>query len=594
MGLQAASPRAGPCTPMDAIVGNRPGLCNERRIRAVFSPSFPRLANLASKGPGIVNSCEYQVGDSIPTTVLADTIRMLSDSPPSLRQRVWLHAYALRLLFWFTAFGLFAESACAQGWQTELAAMRQRLDALEAENARLQGLVVERLPPVDLTQPVPAYPSGLVTEAEPSLEQRLLKLESDWDKQSAAADKKRADDAKKPNQKWTGRIHTDYWAFPHTSPGANAFENGDPDESVRDRFLFRRVRIGLQGDIPDNMLYKLEVDFNTPSAVQFKDMYIGWRELPWLQTVQVGNQKRPYGLDHLNSSRYNVFMERPDIIESFNQDARRFGICSYGVSEDESWNWRYGPYMSQDLQNTGVVFTSTPIEVYQAEFAGRLANTIWYDEASGGRNYAHWAISGTAANADGDAPASSSTARFQSRVEARTSQRWIDTGVIAGATFYELAGVESLINLGPFQAVAEYQQVWMQRDNFQDVSFHGGYCYISYFLTGEHMAWDRQSGQLDRVQPFENFFLVDTCDDGVEAGWGAWQVAVRYSHADLSNQDIDGGVADEVTFGLNWYWNAYAKMQFNAIYGQIDDRRPVDGFTDANFCILGTRFLVDF
>lgn len=216
--------------------------------------------------------------------------------------------------------------------------MRQRLDALEAENTRLQGFVVERLPPIDVAHRVPAASSGLVIEASPSLDERMSSLESAWETQMAAADKKKADDAKKPNQKWTGRIHTDYWAFPHTSPGANAFENGDADESVRDRFLFRRVRIGLQGDIPDNMLYKLEVDFNTPSAVQFKDMYIGWRELPVLQTVLVGNQKRPYGLDHLNSSRYNVFMERPDIIESFNQDARRFGICSYGVSEDESRN----------------------------------------------------------------------------------------------------------------------------------------------------------------------------------------------------------------------------------------------------------------
>ncbi len=483
---------------------------------------------------------------------------------------------------------------CAQSWAqpsaVEWSQLCERIDALEHENTRLQQALLERLPAVE-----PAVAEYLRDESAPSsIEERVAALEAEHQEAADAAAKKKADDAKKPMQRWTGRIHTDYWSFPHTSPGANAFENGDPDESVRDRFLFRRLRIGIQGDIPDNMLYKLEVDFNVPNAPQLKDVYIGWRDLPWLETVLVGNQKRPYGLDHLNSSRYNVFLERPDIIEAFNQDARRFGICSYGVSDDEAWNWRFGPYMSQEIQNLGVVFTSEPIEVYQAEFAGRLANTIWYDELSDGRSYAHWAISGSAANTDGNAPATSSTARFQTRPEARTTTRWLDTGVIAGADFYELMGLEGVVNWGPVQVVGEYQQVWMQRTPQADVTFQGGYVYIAYFLTGEHMTWDRATGTLDRVQPFQNFFLVDTVDDGVQAGWGAWQAAVRYSHADLSDLDIDGGVGDEVTFGLNWYWNAYAKMQFNAIYGQIVDRRPVDGFTDANFAILGVRMLVDF
>ncbi len=497
---------------------------------------------------------------------------------------------SLHIASLFLAVG--ATAVLGESAEDPLAAVHARLDALERENQSLRAELIERLPAADAAHEATSFAGSLDVDA--ALDERVAALEAAREKDAAAAAKKKADDAFKPTQRWTGRIHTDYWTFPHTSPGANAFENGDPNESVRDRFLFRRVRIGIQGDIPDNMLYKLEVDFNSPNAVQFKDMYIGWRDLPWLETVQIGNQKRPYGLDHLNSSRYNVFMERPDVIEAFNQDARRYGICSYGVSGDEAWNWRFGPYMSQDLQNVGVVFTSEPLEVYQAEFAGRLANTIWYDEASGGRSFAHWGISGTAANTDGNAPATSSTARFQSRVEARTSQRWIDTGVIAGAELYELMGVEGLVNLGPLQAVAEYQQVWMQRDPQSDVTFHGGYCYLSYFLTGENMTWDRKTGQLDRVQPFENFFLVDTLCDGVQAGWGAWQVAVRYSHADLSDLDIDGGVADEVTLGLNWYWNAYAKLQVNGIYGRIEDRRPVAGLSHADFTIVGARMLVDF
>ena len=102
------------------------------------------------------------------------------------------------------------------------------------------------------------------------------------------------------------------------------------------------MRIGVAGDLPYNMVYKLELELAGGNDSEFRDAYIGWKELPVLHTLLIGNQKRPYGLDHLNSSRYNIFMERPAVIEGFNQDARRFGISSYGVSDDEAWNWRYG------------------------------------------------------------------------------------------------------------------------------------------------------------------------------------------------------------------------------------------------------------
>ena len=98
---------------------------------------------------------------------------------------------------------------------------------------------------------------------------------------------------------------------------------------------FRRLRFGFKGNLNETMLYKIEMDFATAADGSFKDAYLGWTELPFLQTLLVGQQKRPYGLDHLNSSRFNVFLERPYVIEGFNQDARRIGVCSYGTTEDE-------------------------------------------------------------------------------------------------------------------------------------------------------------------------------------------------------------------------------------------------------------------
>lgn len=459
----------------------------------------------------------------------------------------------------------------------EEGALPDRLQRAENRLKQLESLLSDDIPP----------DPGETPALADDILRRLEALESSHKEASA----KKKSDASKPTMKWTGRIHTDYWAFPGQSPGEDAFETGDAFDSVDDRFLFRRLRVGVQGEIPDFMLYKLEVDFNNPESPQLKDNYIGWEDLPVFQTVLLGNQKRPYGLDHINSSRYNVFLERPAIIEGLNQDSRRFGLASYGFSDDLRYNWRYGAYMGRDMQNVGTV-TATPMGgVYQAEIAGRFASTLFYE--CEGRNYAHFALAGTLANTDGNASSAVSTARFQSRPEARTSGRWLDTGVIAGAQGYEIGALEGVLNLGALQIVGEYQNAWVQRDGFNDVAFHGGYLYAAYFLTGEHTPWERETGQLGRVKPFHNFFWVRDEGDMVP-GWGAWQVAARYSHADFTDSDIEGGIENNLTLGLNWWWNPYARLQFNYIYGKITDRRPIDGFSEGDYHILGTRICVDF
>ena len=400
--------------------------------------------------------------------------------------------------------------------------------------------------------------------------------------------------------KVVGRIHTDFWGFPYTSPGINLIETGSPIMTPQDRVGFRRMRFGVRGDVNPTMGYRIEMEFAGGNSIEFRDAFISVKEMPCFQTVIIGNHKRPYGLDHLNSSRHNIFLERPFVIESFNQDARRMGISSNGVSEDKIWNWRYGAWQQRLIQDEGHYIS----DHLQGEMAARLATTYWYDEESDGRGYAHFAISGTAAHPDGstggDPPIigigeSQNEARFRHRAEARHLNRWLDTGRIPGADWYEMIGLEKVINVGPLQIVGEYQNLFMQRDPlFSDLHLHGGYVYASWFLTGEHMPWNRKNGTLDRVKPFENFFLVDRCCGGNGTGWGAWQVALRYSYADFNDRDIAGGIAESVTFGLNWLWNANTRLQFNYINGNIRNRRLGTVLTSGNYDIIGARFMIDF
>ena len=395
----------------------------------------------------------------------------------------------------------------------------------------------------------------------------------------------------KSTMKVSGRVHLDAWGFDSDGGKEQAALQGFNDGlEPQNRLGFRRLRFGVKGKVNDNMIYKIELELASGNDSEFRDAYLGWTNLPVLQQVLLGNQKRPYGLDHLNSSRFNVFIERPYVIEGFNQDARRLGVQSYGVSEDLAWNWRYGVFNQRNLQGLGNYVD----DHLQLEIAGRLANTIWYDEISGGRGYAHWGVSGTHADSTDDT-VNGNEARFRTRPEARSSNRWLNTGRIAGADHYEMLGFEGVVNVGAVQVVGEYQSTWVSRDaGFEDTRFDGGYVYASYFLTGEHMPWNRKSGTVGRIVPFQNFWIVDRCDGCRDAGWGAWQVAARYSVADFSDQEILGGEGESMTLGLNWYWNPNARMQFNYIHGKISNRDVGLGPQTADYDIYGARFMIDF
>ena len=486
---------------------------------------------------------------------------------------------------------------------SELKALMQRLEAAEQRIEELETQKAPVLPPTINGTPGAALRSvpgaariretSYVDEDDPIIK-RLETLENKWVEVDEKLDEGFTQDGTSgANMKISGRIHGDAWAFPDIDDGVNSL---DRDGNPQDRLIWRRVRLGAKGKIKDNMEYKLEMEFANPGSLQYRDIYIGFNDLPFFQTLLIGNQKRPFGLDHINSSRYNVFIERPFVIEAFNQDARRLGIASYGITPDLKWNWRWGLY-NPELTQGDEGYTG---DHWQGQVAGRLANTAYWDECTNGRSYIHWAVSGMMSWPDGTGgSANNNEARFDTRPEARTRDDWLDTGRIDGAESIQQLGLETAMNFGPLQLVGEIENSWVARgDGNSDVHFWGGYGYISYFLTGEHMPWDRKTGQLGRPKPFQNFFLVNTCDDDcVDGGWGAWQIAGRYSYLNMNDEDISGGEGSAFTLAVNWYWNPNSSLQFNYIHGEItgatNSRSPTIA-RSGNYDILGARFRVDF
>jgi phosphate-selective porin OprO/OprP len=57
-------------------------------------------------------------------------------------------------------------------------------------------------------------------------------------------------------------------------------------------------------------------------------------------------------------------------------------------------------------------------------------------------------------------------------------------------------------------------------------------------------------------------------------GWGAWELAGRFSYIDLNDgtlNRIQGGVMEGFTLGLNWYLNTNLRCLFDWVYDHRDD-----------------------
>lgn len=400
------------------------------------------------------------------------------------------------------------------------------------------------------------------------------------------------------NFRLNGRIHMDYVNFFSDSAGLGFIANPDSSSDVfgqdpENRLVFRRLRLTHRGEIADNMFWKLDLEF-ADSTAQMRDALLGFSNLPLYNgRLIIGNQKRPISLDQLNSSNNNIFMERPLIADAFQEDSRRVGIQAFHYNDAETITWQYGFFDARNIATD----KSDVNDAFQGQAIGRVTGLLFYDNALDGRNYMHLGLAGSVSGYDGDPndlDTDGNALRFRARPELRTLNRFYDTGTIDFADYGYQQAAEFILNLGPFSLVAEYETDQITRTGGNDsLFFHGGYVYVNYFLTGEHMPYNRTDGKLRGPKPYENFFLVNRLCGKPGGGWGAFALAARYSYLDLSDDDIGGGEGHQMTLGLNWWWNQRTRLMMNYVYGDIRDRGPIGGqIRSGTFSALATRFAV--
>ena len=92
--------------------------------------------------------------------------------------------------------------------------------------------------------------------------------------------------------------------------------------------------------------------------------------------------------------------------------------------------------------------------------------------------------------------------------------------------------------------------------NHEIMSYYGQ---VSYFITGEKRSYKSSLAGFGKINPKNNYG---------ENGWGAFEVAARFSTIDIK----ESGSLEDVTIGLNWYLNPSTRIMFNYVKGEMANK----------------------
>ena len=344
-----------------------------------------------------------------------------------------------------------------------------------------------------------------------------------------------------------GRIYND-WTW---------WEKSDEVQSVtgstRNGSEFRTARLYMAGELYQRVIFKAQYDFANDDGANFKDVYIGFTDVPRKGTkVLIGHLKEPFSLEELTSSRFITFMERglPNLFSV----GRQTGVTVHNNFFDKRLNVGFAVSQATD-DDQG----STSGNKYSV--TTRISGQPW---TNGSDRLIHLGFSHSYGKFD------KNETRFRQRPEIHKSPRFVDTGTFSADNAHNMMGEAALV-FGPFSLQSEVGGAVVDSSAGDDPSFFGAYVFGSWFITGEHRNYKAGSDAFSRVKPNNNLF---------QGGWGAWEVALRYSHLDLDDGNIKGGKLDNITAGLNWYWNPNMRMMFNFINADLD-RDSADADTQA-------------
>jgi phosphate-selective porin OprO/OprP len=312
-----------------------------------------------------------------------------------------------------------------------------------------------------------------------------------------------------------------------------------------------------------------------------KDDWFRFPSVPFLNHFIFGHMKEPFSLGMLTSSNYTTFMEVPLAVEAFGP-FRNIGALGAWTMLEERVTAVAGVFLNTgSFSNDGQAKDQID-NANGANVTGRVTGLPWYEDEGGRLLHLGLSYSHRFRDEDEADPSSQFRARPESRL---TDDRLVSTGKIHTER-QDLVALETAGVYGPLSLQGEYFHTRADSPSAAGLTFRGWYLFAGWVITGEHKEYDRKWGVTAGVKPRRPF-------SPREGGWGAAELACRYSTLDLNDGALRGGKERNVTVGLNWYLRPKVRLMINYIQALVKDRAepPIE---DGRADIVMARFQVGF
>ena len=327
---------------------------------------------------------------------------------------------------------------------------------------------------------------------------------------------------------------------------------------------FRRAQLGFQGTVYNDWSYNFIYDFGGYGVENRGYIYNAYIQYDGLKPFgfRIGAYTPAEGLEDQTSSGELFFPERAasvDVARNLAGAPSREAASIYAQGDRYLVSLSYTGKKSGDGTTTGAAVGTFDS---QEAVIGRAA---WLAVSE---PEVKWLVDGHITEvlklSDAASSPTLNTIRFSNGPEvAVDASKTVDTGNIDAHHVREF-GFESAGAYGPFFAQGGWFRYEIERRiAAPNPSFTGWYGFLTYSLTGEQHPYDPATASFRNIRPAKPL--------GTPGGWGAWEVAARYSRIDLdflpfstaASGGIAGGKQDVWTLGVNWYPNNAIKFQLN-------------------------------
>ncbi|HEY6941845.1 OprO/OprP family phosphate-selective porin [Dokdonella sp.] len=349
-------------------------------------------------------------------------------------------------------------------------------------------------------------------------------------------------------------------------------------EIFDDANAWRRKEVNVYGKTPWGLDFNIGYDITYAGGVHaaWIDNFIRYSNKE-AGDFRIGQFKTPVGWEETISSGATTFMERALPVQAANM-GRRIG-ADWTYTGIPNWLLYLAYFKGGDLNGDN-------------DGDGPAARVVWNpfnrQPGAGSREQSEVLHLGLAystedrdATTDGRGIVSNPSARFRAKPEAGLlGTRLVDTGSLAFPGTIKRLGLEGAWIHGPLLVQGEYLS--FSADPRGKPSFEGDGCYVqgSWVLTGESRPYSK--GTIGNVRPINDF--------------GAFEVAVRYSHLDLNDAPVLGGKQEDWTIGANWYLGQHFKLQANYIMANSTKHygAPINGEADVDPRVFEVRAQIAF